>query len=159
MSSRLWSCKFPGFGQSLMVEMSPSKNRFWEHSDGFRVEAPWQGFPPSGSRLDEETPTKPPPIAVPDIPGVRFLSNVGDIQAEGEQMHHCITLYAERAVAGHSYLFHVDYEGNCASVEVDLRGQVRQSCGPRNKPTRASEHGARILRRWGGEFKTAAASW
>ena len=71
-------------------------------------------------------------------------------------MKHCIATYAERAVRGDCYLFHVEYDNQHASVEVDLYGQVRQARGPRNTCNRACVYGQRVLRRWGEQLRVAS---
>lgn len=107
-------------------------------------------------RIREETLTQQPPIPLPEIDGVRFLASVADILDEGERMRHCIGYYAERAVAGECYLFHVDYRGESASVEVNKFGKVRQAHGPDNQPNRASRYGDLVLSRWGASFESDA---
>src|SRR5262249_11461833 len=57
-----------------------------------------------------------PPVPLPEKPGVSFLSTVGEICDEGAKMHHCIASYAQRAVNGFCYLFHIDHDGDMASV-------------------------------------------
>jgi hypothetical protein len=93
-----------------------------------------------------------PPITLPTAQGVRFLETVGDAVTEGEQMQHCIARYSESAVEGRCYLFHIDYRGKSASVEVNRSGQVVQAYGPRNSRNVATHWGARILSEWGRGF-------
>lgn len=95
-----------------------------------------------------ETKTKLPPIALPEQRGIRFLDTVGSICAEAERMRHCVTSYVDLAVQGNCYLFHVEYRGEEATVEVGCEGKVRQSQGPRNQRNDASAWGKRILNRW-----------
>lgn len=87
--------------------------------------------------------------------GVRFLSSVGDVVQEGTDMQHCIAKYAEKAVSGHSYLFHVEHQGERASVEVDWYGHVVQACGPKNEDNVATEWGRTVLGKWGRGLKKA----
>jgi len=96
-----------------------------------------------------------PPTPLPRIAGITFLSSVGAIIAEGGRMANCIASYARDAVAGRSFLFHVEHEGHMASVEVDPRGQVRQAAGPRNCDNVAAEWGRRQLEAWGRTFFSA----
>jgi hypothetical protein len=96
-----------------------------------------------------------PPIPLPAMDGVRFLSTVGDVVQEGTDMQHCIAKYAEKAVSGHSYLFHVEHQGERASVEVDWYGHVVQACGPRNEDNAATEWGRAVLGKWGRGLKKA----
>lgn len=96
--------------------------------------------------------TARPPIAVPDTSAIRFLATVADVVAEGAAMGHCIASYAHSAVQGTCYLFHVEYDGEVASVQVGPDGRVVQAFGPRNRRNMASEWGAQALNRWGRQF-------
>ena len=49
-------------------------------------------------------------------------------------MRHCIASYAGKALAGESFLFHIEHRGEVASVEVDTRGRVLQAYGPEEIP-------------------------
>ena len=63
-------------------------------------------------------------------------------------MRHCIASYAKRTVGGWAFLFHVEYGGESASVEVDPWEIVRQARGPRNCWNTAAEWGTKELARW-----------
>lgn len=99
-----------------------------------------------------ETETARPPIPPPDLPEIKFLSTVGEIVEEGAKMEHCIASYIADAIQGYCYLFHVDWNGDSASVQVDWRGEVIQAHGPRNQRNLAVTWGARVLARWGRDF-------
>jgi hypothetical protein len=101
------------------------------------------------SRHPAATPLAAPPVAAPDVPGVRLLAAVGDVAAEAEAMQHCVITYAEQAMRGDCYLFHVTYRGEEATIEVSCDGYVLQASGPRNRRNRAAAWGARVLRQWG----------
>nr|WP_286178136.1 PcfJ domain-containing protein [Rhodopirellula sp. JC639] len=105
--------------------------------------------------MDRSTPTRQPPIPLPNVPGVQFLSNVGDVLSEGNRMQHCIGGYAGRAVLGHCFLFHVDHAGESASVEIDQTGRIRQACGPKNQSNQATKYATRVLATWAGGFPNA----
>lgn len=91
-----------------------------------------------------------PPIELPKDARIKFLKNVGEVIEEGNEMGHCIGDYAKKAVAGHCYLFHVEYAGETASVEVAaVSGAVLQSYGPGNMINKASRWGRRVLTKWG----------
>jgi len=94
-----------------------------------------------------------PPIPLPENPSVKFLDTYQSVVNEGKIMEHCIAQYAERAVYGHSYLFHVDYEGEMASVEVNPVGYVLQSYGKRDCSNKASEYGRKELNKWAKKLK------
>lgn len=95
------------------------------------------------------TPTARPPIPPPAVPGITFLSTVGEIIEEGVRMRHCIAEEASSAVDGHSHFFHIERHGELASIEVDSDGEVTQASGPRNCQNGATRWGAMWLRIWG----------
>ena len=103
-------------------------------------------------REDEDFPVQSPPVPLPEVPGLRFLAKPSEIREEGILMGHCIGHYVSRAKAGQSFLFHYEYKGELASIELDQAGLVKQSMGPRNRPNAASRRGARILAAWGNAF-------
>ena len=74
-------------------------------------------------------------------------------------MNNCIASYAESAVAGRCYLFHVTHDGEEASVEIDPRGRVRQAEGPANTENRASRWAARQLAAWANGLRPPDAAW
>ena len=94
-----------------------------------------------------------PPIPLPENPSIKFLDTYQSVVNEGKIMEHCIAQYADRAVYGHSYLFHIDYEGEMASVEVDSVGYVQQSYGKRDCSNKASEYGRKELNKWAKNLK------
>jgi len=96
----------------------------------------------------EAKPTARPPIPLPKILGVTFLSTVGAIVAEGARMKHCIATRAADAVKGRCFLFHIDFRGERASVEVSAAGEVVDAEGPGNTDNEAARWGALRLRRW-----------
>jgi tetratricopeptide (TPR) repeat protein len=63
---------------------------------------------------------------------VTFLGTVGEIVGEGERMRHCIATRAQDAVHGRCHLFHVEHEGQHASVEVSPEGKITEAQGPHN---------------------------
>jgi len=93
-----------------------------------------------------------PPIPLPAVPGVTFLATVGAIVEEGERMGHCIATRAEDALRGRCFLFHIDHQGQRASVEVSAKGEIAQAQGPHNTDNTAAWWGARQLRGWGAQF-------
>ena len=109
-------------------------------------------------RFGTERKTALPPIGLPKVEGIRLLATVGDIVTEAEKMRHCIASYADKAVEGHCFLFHVDYRGESASVEVDHMGQIKQARGPRNSPNVATHWGAKVLAEWGCGFSDGDAA-
>lgn len=100
----------------------------------------------------KDRPTALPPIGLPDAPGIRFLSSSRSIMEEAVEMEHCVANYLSTAVAGDCYLFHVDYKGRKATVEMAPTGSVQQSFGPRNSVNEACNYGARVLQKWGKGF-------
>jgi hypothetical protein len=51
-------------------------------------------------------------------------------------------------VTGACYLFHVEYRGTIATVQVDRDGRVVQACGPGNAGNLATTWGSKRLGRW-----------
>lgn len=94
-----------------------------------------------------------PPIPLPADNRVRMLEKVGDFIQEHMDMSHCIDVYAQNAVEGDGYYFHVQGEdGSAATVEVapDYSGKwaVRQSKGPFNSHNQAAKTGHKLLSKW-----------
>ena len=92
-----------------------------------------------------------PPVAPPAGP-IRRLATVEEIAIEGQRMGHCIASHIADAIAGRCYLFHVDHQGETASVLVDQQGGVVEAHGPGNQRNRAAAWGRRVLRQWGREL-------
>ncbi len=90
-----------------------------------------------------------PPIPPPAVVGVRFLTTVAEIADEGMRMDHCVATRAPRALAGQSYLFHVDHGGEAATAEVLATGQVAEVRGPHNQNNGACHRARAVLRPWG----------
>jgi len=103
-----------------------------------------------------ELETALPPIPLPDNENIKFLNTYMDVLYEGEIMLHCIGNYASRAVAGGSYLFHIDYNNEMASVEVSPEGYVCQSYGPKDSKNKASVYAEKELKRWAKRLKEKA---
>jgi hypothetical protein len=89
-----------------------------------------------------------PPIDLPPTENIKFLETVSEIHGEGKKMGTCVGAYASKAMAGHCYLFHVEYKGETATVEVLSDGTISQSYGPRNRRNAASEWGRKMLNKW-----------
>jgi hypothetical protein len=98
--------------------------------------------------LPDDTLIAVPPIPLPQVEGIRFLTTVGDVRNESNTMQHCIRHYAKAAGDGECYLFHVEHDGERASVEVSPFGFVVQSQGPSNSQNRATEWGEKVLGSW-----------
>jgi hypothetical protein len=88
-------------------------------------------------------------IPRPENPNIKFLKNYKEVVNEGKEMEHCVASYAEKAVLGDCYLFHVDHNGVPATVEVSPTGFVKQSYSKRDKVNEASEYAKSELNRWG----------
>jgi hypothetical protein len=95
-----------------------------------------------------DQPAVSPPIPLPAVPGVTFLGTVGEIAEEGMRMHHCIATRAEDALHGRCYLFHIDHQGERASVELSPEGKIAQAQGPHNTENAAVWWGVAQLRAW-----------
>jgi hypothetical protein len=99
-------------------------------------------------KYGEETKAKIPPFESPDIDGIRFLATVGDIAEEAMVMENCLLNYIPYAIEGHSYLYHIDYKNEIATVELNESGNVIQAWGPKNTRNQAAKWGARRLAWW-----------
>ncbi len=51
--------------------------------------------------------------------------------------------------AARCYLFHADYRGEKASVELSPSGEVRQAYGPHNCYNKAAQWATQLLAQWG----------
>jgi hypothetical protein len=102
--------------------------------------------------LKIDTETIAPPIPLPSSPGIRFLNTVGAILCEGVEMDHCVATRAPRALAGDSYLFHIDHEGQRATAEVGRSGAVLEVRGPHNTRNIAVAYAQAALRTWGARL-------
>jgi len=71
-------------------------------------------------------------------------------------MNHCVgsRSYIEKAVNGSCYIFHLDYQDQTATVEVDRWGNVVQANGPSNKANVASAYGSKALDDWGHQLRS-----
>ncbi len=99
-----------------------------------------------------ERPTAQPPIPLPTIPGITFLATVGAVVEEGRRMENCIASYAQAAVSGDCFLFHIDHEEEMASAQVNPHGEIFQAEGPRNSENYAASWGWRQLDEWASAF-------
>lgn len=125
------------------------RSEVYHHNEVVRRRIMQQEFEKRKKEFEEikKSKTKLPPIALPDDPKIRFLSSYKDVENEGRHMGHCVESYAESAVLGKCYLFHVDHNGEEATVEVG-NGFVKQSYGPHNCRNSASKYGEVALSQW-----------
>lgn len=63
-------------------------------------------------------------------------------------MRHCVASYIEQAVSGQCYLFHIDYNGEKATAEIDRFGSIKQIKGVENKHNIACDYGMLALKDW-----------
>ena len=64
--------------------------------------------------------------------------------------------WSSPSVASASYAkftFHLDYQDQAATVEVDRWGNVVQANGPSNKTNVASAYGSKVLKSWGHQLR------
>lgn len=97
---------------------------------------------------DPEAETMLPPITLPKHKAITFLKTAGEIGEEGKLMQHCISNYADNAVLGGIYIFHIEHKGDIATAAVSSNGNLVQSHGPRNRQNKAAKLGQRVLRAW-----------
>jgi hypothetical protein len=105
-------------------------------------------LPPVLKRID--TPTVPPKFPIPEDSRIRFLATVGSILEEGRNMGHCVATFAATAVRGLAHFFHVEFDGQKATVELNPRGEVVEAAGPRNSDNAAAHWGSRMLEECSG---------
>ena len=102
--------------------------------------------------LEPEDKTARPPVPLLVDKHIRFLETVEEVVDEGDIMDHCVGSYAGYAVKGKSFLFHVEYKGSMATIEVHNTGDVNQAHGERNKHNKAVTYGRKELQKWGATF-------
>lgn len=103
----------------------------------------------------KQSKTALPPISLPKNENIKFLDSYESVQKEGSKMQHCIAQYAEKAVRGGCYLFHVDYKDQMASVEISPKGFVVQSYGQKDTTNDASQYGRNVLGKWAKQLCSA----
>ena len=86
--------------------------------------------------------------SLPSDSAICHLGTVEDIVDEGQRMGHCVASYVPEAIAGRCYLFHVDHEGDAATVMVQWDGAITEAAGPRNRRNEALPWGVGQLRQW-----------
>jgi hypothetical protein len=106
---------------------------------------------------DWKTTTALPPIPPPDVVGVTLLRTVGEIADEECWLRNGVGSYANEAVCGDAFVFHVDYDGEDASIVVGRGGAVRFASGPWGRRNAAALKGWRTLRTWAEAFRCRAA--
>lgn len=136
---------YPGEHTGNIVGLADASIR-WHRVDMARVVAS------TAKRLGPDTKTALPPIPLPKIDGVSFLSTVEEVCREGQQMSHCIASYAKIAIEGSCYLFHAEHNSDKATIELGPDGQVIQVHGPNNRRNGAGAWARRVLNRWGQDF-------
>lgn len=99
------------------------------------------------------TKTKQPMIELPKQKEIIFCDTVDSIVEEGNQMGHCVSSYADRAVNGDCFIFSVNRKKQRATVEVGPDGYVRQSKGPHNCENETSKWAKNILSKWAEGLK------
>jgi hypothetical protein len=99
-------------------------------------------------RLGGQRETAPLPIPLPEVAGIKFLSTVEELLEEASSMDNCLASYAQVACMGWGFYFHVEKDGEAATIEVMRDGRVRQAAGPRNRQNSAARWGARVLQQW-----------
>ncbi len=107
-------------------------------------------------RYGAKTRVTMPPIPTPADSAVQLLKTVEEIVREGERMEHCVAAYVPHVLNGPSYLFHVEHEGEAATVMVHRNGQIEAE-GPRNRHNSASRWGERRLADWARGLQSAVA--
>jgi hypothetical protein len=90
----------------------------------------------------------PTGIAVPEFE-VRAIETVGELQAEGAEMEHCVFSLADEAIAGTTFLYAARISG--ARITISVGGErnawyLQQVTGVRNRALEPEE--LRLVQRW-----------
>jgi hypothetical protein len=93
----------------------------------------------------------PPPIPLPDDPGIRFLATAGDYVDEGERMHHCVAMHVHLGCRGLAFLFHVD--DGPTTVHIDRYGLLVEARGEANVNNEHTRRAGRRLAAWGAPLR------
>jgi hypothetical protein len=104
-------------------------------------------------KYSPETLTAKPAAALPENPHIKFLPTVKDIFDEGDIMGHCVSSYADSAVNGSCYLFHCEYDGEHATIDMSPDGNINQARGPHNQDNKACGYAKRILTKWASKLR------
>jgi hypothetical protein len=94
--------------------------------------------------------TAEPPIPPPA--GAVHLRTAAEIVREGRDMHHCVGTHAASAVAGQTYVFHIELDGEPITVEVDVLGYVVDAAGRCNARNFAVQRARALFAKWGEGF-------
>lgn len=79
--------------------------------------------------------------------GIRLLKTAGEVYEEGSTMRHCVGSYASKAARGQCFLFHVEREGESATIEVSNYGKILQAYGFANSKNKACNYGSLFIER------------
>jgi hypothetical protein len=110
---------------------------------------------------DPETPNALPPIPLPEDEHITFLAKVGDLFNESDLMKHCVYSYSFQTIRGHSFIFHIEKDGDIATVEINRNGELIQAHGIHNRSASAVNpkktnaailYGRKVLSAWGKKF-------
>lgn len=143
-------CDFPGDHRGNISGLARKSARWHRDAAGREAAAVLE-------RLGDR-PAALPPVPLPPIAGVTFLDSVGRIVDEGAVMGHCAADYAQDAVTGNCYLFHLEHDGEMATAEISPDGLVVQVQGPHNQDNGAVRWGRRALARWARDFPSCVPS-
>jgi hypothetical protein len=105
---------------------------------------------PQGVELSNSTRVARPAWTLPAYPGMTFLETVGAIREEGDWMCHCVGLpaYLTLAMAGHCHFFHVEHQGEHATIQLSRDGSIISIKGPRNAQNEACTWARNALILW-----------
>ena len=110
------------------------------------------------NRYGAKTRVKMPPIPTPADSAVHLLQTVEEIVREREQMDHCVATCVPNALNGHYFLFHIEHDGESATVMIRRDGRMVEAQGPRNRQNGASRWGERRLADWARSLRSVAVS-
>ena len=67
------------------------------------------------------------------------LDTLEKVFTESVRMNHCVWSYSDAAIRGKTFLYHVEYNGTEATVEISPTGTIIQAYGPHNQVNKASQ--------------------
>ncbi len=93
-------------------------------------------------KYDETDKTSIPQFKLCENENIHFLSSAVDIVQEGVTMKHCVTKFIDDAIEGNSFYYHVNFNEESATAELDEKGRLVQINGPKNKTNTAVDFGS-----------------
>jgi len=78
-----------------------------------------------------------PESELPDTDQIKYITTAGELQTEGDRMHHCVGGYHKDCHRGEAFMYHVTVDGNETTVQLKKTAvgfKVVQHYGKQNDP-------------------------